>query len=89
MDDATGVEAEASSCLGGPPTDGRRSGGAKRLWSASLSFAAISFSAEHLGLPVPVVPLLAQLVAALLDLSERHLEARQLGFSGHQFGRSG
>jgi hypothetical protein len=41
--------------------------------------------AERLGLPAPVVPLLPQLVAVLLDLSERQLEARQLGFSGRQF----
>jgi hypothetical protein len=32
------------------------------------------------------VPLLPQLVAVLLDLSERHLEARQLGFSRLQLG---
>jgi hypothetical protein len=43
--------------------------------------------AVHLGLPAPVVPLLPQLVAVLLDPSERQLEARQLGFSGRQFGR--
>jgi hypothetical protein len=34
--------------------------------------------AEHLGVPAPVVPLLPQLVALLLDLSERQLEARQM-----------
>jgi hypothetical protein len=32
-------------------------------------------------------PLLPQLVAVLFDPSERHLEARQLGFSRRQFGR--
>jgi hypothetical protein len=42
--------------------------------------------AEHLGLPAPVVPLLPEFFTVLFDLSERHLEARQLGFSGRQFG---
>src|ERR1700751_2222656 len=41
--------------------------------------------ADLLGLPAPVVPLLPQLVAVLLDLSKRQLEARHLGFSGRQF----
>jgi hypothetical protein len=38
--------------------------------------------AKRLGLPAPVVPLLPQLVAVQLDISEHHLDARQLGFGG-------
>src|SRR5271168_2157001 len=37
---------------------------------------------KRLGLPAPVVPLLPQLVAIQLDISEHHLDARQLGFGG-------
>ena len=33
------------------------------------------------------VPLLPEFFAVLFDLSERHLEARQLGFSRRQLGR--
>ena len=42
---------------------------------------------EYLGLPAPVVPLLPEFFAVLFDLSERHLEARQLGFSRRELGR--
>ena len=37
--------------------------------------------AEHLNLPAPIVPVPPQPVAVFLDLSERHLEARQLGLA--------
>ena len=42
---------------------------------------------ELRGLPAPVVPLLREFFAVLFDLSERHLEAGQLGFSRRQLGR--
>ena len=42
---------------------------------------------EFRGLPAPVVPLLPEFFAVLFGLSERHLEARQLGFSRRQLGR--
>jgi hypothetical protein len=49
--------------------------------------AAISFSAQSISASfTPVVPLLSQFAAVLLDLSERQFEACQLGFSGRQFG---
>jgi hypothetical protein len=60
---------------------------AKRLSSASFSFASISFSAQSFAASLRQPSrLLLESVAVLLDLSERHFEARQLGFSRRQLG---